>query len=52
MSANNLKSEGTGLAPFHDFDSKVPAELKTELDTIKAGLIDGSIVIKDFFAAG
>jgi basic membrane protein A len=52
VSANNLKNEGTGLAPFHDFDSKVPAELKTELDTIKAGLIDGSIKIKDYFPAG
>ena len=27
-----LANDGTGLAPFHDFDSKVPANVKTELD--------------------
>ncbi len=26
----DLKNDGTGLAPFHQFDSKVPAELKTK----------------------
>ena len=26
-----LENDGTGLAPFHDFDSKVPAELKSEI---------------------
>ncbi|MEW6225605.1 MAG: BMP family ABC transporter substrate-binding protein [Chloroflexota bacterium] len=50
--ANNLANEGTGLAEFHNFDSAVPAELKAELDAIKAGIIDGSIVVKDYFAAG
>jgi len=32
-----------GYAPFHDVDSKVPAEVKTEMETINAGLLDGSI---------
>ena len=32
-----------GLAPFHDFDSVVPAEVKTRLQQIDAGLRDGSI---------
>jgi len=32
----NLENGGVGLAPFHDLDSMVPAELKTELDQIKA----------------
>jgi basic membrane protein A and related proteins len=41
-----LENGGTGLAPFHDFDSKVPAELKTELDTIKADIISGKIKIE------
>jgi basic membrane protein A and related proteins len=41
-----LENGGTGLAPFHDFDSKVPAELKTELDTIKADIISGKITIE------
>ena len=41
----DLKSGGTGLAPFHDFDGAVPAELKAELDTISKGIIDGSIKV-------
>ena len=32
-----------GLAPFHDFDSAVPQEVKDKLEEIKAGLIDGSV---------
>lgn len=34
---------GVGLAPFHDFDSVVPADVKTKLEEIEAGLMDGSI---------
>jgi len=41
----NLKNDGTGLAPFNKFDAQVPAELKTELDTVKAGIIAGTIKI-------
>ena len=33
----------TGLAPFHDFDSAVPQEVKDTLAEIDAGLQDGSI---------
>ncbi|MCB0213028.1 MAG: BMP family ABC transporter substrate-binding protein, partial [Anaerolineae bacterium] len=32
-----------GLAPFHDFDSQVSDEIKSSLDEINAGLMDGSI---------
>ena len=34
-----------GLAPYHAFEDAVPAELKGEIETIKAGIIDGSIKI-------
>lgn len=40
-----LKNNGVGLAPFHDFESKVDPNLKGELDKIKAGIIDGSITV-------
>ncbi len=40
-----LKDGGVDLAPFHEFDSKVPAELKTDLDTLKKAIIDGSVTI-------
>jgi basic membrane protein A len=33
----------TGLAPFHDFDSQVPQDVKDKLDEVKSGLLDGSI---------
>jgi basic membrane protein A len=40
-----LQNGGTGLAPFHDFDSKVPADLKTGLDQVKADIISGKITL-------
>ncbi len=40
-----LENDGTGIAPFHDFDSKVPADVKSELDTIKQDIISGKIPI-------
>ena len=39
-----LANEGVGLAPFHDYESKVSKELQDELATIQKGIIDGSIV--------
>ena len=41
-----LENGGTGLAPFHQFESKVPAELKSELDKIKSDIIGGAIAIE------
>ena len=41
----DLKNNGTGLAPFHEFESKVPADLKTQLAKVKADIISGKIVI-------
>ncbi|MCB1356498.1 MAG: BMP family ABC transporter substrate-binding protein [Maritimibacter sp.] len=38
-----LANDGVSLAPFHSFEDAVPAELKAEIETIKAGIIDGSI---------
>jgi basic membrane protein A and related proteins len=38
-----LKNGGVTLAPFHDFDSKVPASLKSELQQISTGIQNGSI---------
>jgi basic membrane protein A len=40
-----LSNNGTGLAPFHDFASKVPAALQTELTQVKADIISGKIKI-------
>jgi len=41
-----LQNGGTAIAPFHDFDSKVPADVKSELDQIKADIISGKITVQ------
>jgi basic membrane protein A len=38
-----LENDGVGIAPYHEFDAEVPEELKTEVDDIRQGIIDGSI---------
>lgn len=40
-----LANGGAYLAPFHDWDSKVSAETKAELDQIKADIIAGKIKV-------
>ena len=42
----NLENGGVGLAPFHNFEDKVPAELKTELDAVAQDIISGKIDAK------
>ncbi|HZC71369.1 MAG TPA: BMP family ABC transporter substrate-binding protein [Jatrophihabitans sp.] len=41
-----LDNNGTGLADYHDFASKVPSDLQDQLDQVKQGIIAGSIKIK------
>jgi basic membrane protein A len=38
-----LANGGVVLAPFHDFQSKVPASLQSELKTVQTGIQNGSI---------
>lgn len=38
-----LKNNGVGIAPYHNFDSKVPQALKDEVTALQAALIDGSV---------
>lgn len=40
-----LENDGVSLAPFHDLESAVDADTKTQLDEIKKGIIDGSIKV-------
>ena len=46
VTTGTLANDGVGLAPYHDFDATVPADLKAQIDTIKAGIVDGSISVK------
>ena len=41
-----LANEGVQLAPFHDMDSEVPAELKTELEQIKKDIAAGTLKVE------
>ncbi|MBC7550137.1 MAG: BMP family ABC transporter substrate-binding protein [Cellulomonas sp.] len=41
-----LENGGVDLAPFHDFDGTVPAELKTKVDELKAQIISGDLVVE------
>ncbi|WP_418060039.1 BMP family lipoprotein [Pimelobacter simplex] len=43
-----LENDGVGIAPFHNFESKISPELQGELDTVKAGIIDGSIPVSSY----
>ena len=38
-----LANDGTDLADFGSFDSKVSDEIKTKLEELKAGIIDGTV---------
>jgi len=40
-----LKNGGVGITSFHDFDAKVPAKLKAEIEQAQADLIAGTITV-------
>ena len=46
VEVGNLANGGVDLAPFHDFDSAVSAELKAELTQLKADIISGAVKVK------
>ena len=43
-----LENDGVGIAPFHNFESKVSPDLQGKLDDIKKGIIDGSIPVNSY----
>ncbi len=40
-----LKDSGVDLAPFHDFDSQVSADLKSQLEQLKKDIISGAVTV-------
>jgi basic membrane protein A and related proteins len=44
-----LANGGVEMAPFHDLDSVVSAELKTELEQVKKDLLSGAIALNPAF---
>jgi basic membrane protein A len=47
---NTLANEGVGLAPYHDFESAVPADLTSAIDALKAKIISGEVKVSDYLA--
>jgi basic membrane protein A len=45
ISTGTLQNGGVGLAPFHDWDSKIPAKLKAQIQKASDGIKAGSIKI-------
>jgi basic membrane protein A len=43
-----LENGGVGIAPFHDFASKVDGGLEAELVAVKDGIISGDIAVKSY----
>ena len=43
---NTMATGGIDLAPYHDFDSLVPGDLKSEIEDLKAQIIAGELDIQ------
>ncbi len=43
-----LENDGVGIAPFHNYESKVSDSLQGEIDEVKSGIIDGSIKVDSY----
>jgi len=43
-----LENKGVLISPFHDFDSVIPADLKSEIDTLSGKISDGSVKVADY----
>lgn len=41
-----LENGGVDLAPYHDFEEAVPAELKAEIDALREQIISGELVVE------
>ena len=39
----SMENNGVGIAAYHDVDSKVPADLKAEVEALKAKIVSGEI---------
>ncbi len=45
-----LENGGVGIAPFHNFESKVSPDLQAELDTIREAIISGEIDVTSYLS--
>ena len=45
INTGTLQNGGVGLAPFHDWEGKIPADLKAQIQQASEGIMNGSIKI-------
>jgi basic membrane protein A len=50
--SGTIANDGVLLAPYHDYDSQFSADLKAEVDALKAKLADGSVTVCSFLGRG
>ena len=43
-----LANGGVALSPYHDLDSKIPADLKAQVDQLKADIASGTVKVSDY----
>ncbi|MFG6403893.1 MULTISPECIES: BMP family protein [unclassified Microbacterium] len=43
-----LENEGVGLAPFHDWSDRVPADLAAEVEALQASIISGDVTVESY----
>lgn len=43
-----LENDGVGIAPFHNFESKISPTLQAELDALKAAIISGEVKVTSY----
>jgi basic membrane protein A len=46
VSTSTLQNGRVGLAPFHDWDSRIPDDLKAQIQKASDGIKDGSIMLE------
>ena len=45
-----LENEGVGIAAFHDWADRVPAELSAKIEELQAAIIAGDIAVESYLA--
>ena len=50
--AGTLANGGVLISPYHDFDSVISAELKAEIEALKAAIAGGSVKVCDYLLRG
>lgn len=46
---STLENEGVGIAPFHEYEDQITDETKAEIDALQQALIDGDVVVSDYY---